>query len=208
MSLILDALKKLEQEKAARRARQVELRPAITGRRDSPSSSSWRLPLLIAGSVIVAVAVTISFMGRVSRQSLPGAPPPAPVQVESPRSTPPVAAVPPSAPMPAAPLQSPVIMPAPPAPTQVPAPAEVRPPPPHRTKPVVPEMTGPAPADIKVTGIAWQDERAARRAIVNGVLIGEGGIIVGAKVVEIRPDQIRLSRDGQTFAVSITSSNR
>jgi general secretion pathway protein B len=69
-------------------------------------------------------------------------------------------------------------------------------------------MTGPAPTDLKVTGIAWQDERSARRAVVNGALIGEGAVASGARVVEIRQDQVRFSRDGQIVAAPITSSNR
>ena len=208
MSLILDALKKLEQEKAARRARHVELRPAITGRRDSPSDTPWRLPLLIAGAVILAVAVTMTVMGGFSQKSLPVAPAPLQVRTESPRPMEPVAAVPPTASAPSAPVQTPVAIPASPAHPRILAPTTVPPSASSRKKTVVPEQTGPAPADLKVTGIAWQDERVARRAVVNCALAGEGAIVAGARVVEIRQDQVRFSRDGQTFAIPITSSNR
>jgi hypothetical protein len=44
--------------------------------------------------------------------------------------------------------------------------------------------------------------------VVNGALAGEGAVIAGAKVIEIRQEQVRFTRDGQTFAVPITSSNR
>jgi general secretion pathway protein B len=200
MSLILDALKKLEQEKAARRTRQGELRPAITGRKGVPSSPSWRLPLLITGAVILAVTVTVVVMGRFPRQHLPVTA--APVREESPKPMAPTAAVLP------VPVQSPVIIASPSTPAQVPAPADVLPPTPPRTKLTEPVLTGPAPADLKVTGIAWQDERSARRAVVNGALAGEGAVIAGAKIIEIRQEQVRFIRDGQTFAVPITSSNR
>jgi general secretion pathway protein B len=200
MSLILDALKKLEQEKAARRTRQGELRPAITGRKGVPSSPSWRLPLLITGAVILAVTVTVVVMGRFPRQHLPVTA--APVREESPKPMAPTAAVLP------VPVQSPVIIASPSTPAQVPAPAVVLPPTPPRTKLTEPVLTGPAPADLKVTGIAWQDERSARRAVVNGALAGEGAVIAGAKIIEIRQEQVRFIRDGQTFAVPITSSNR
>ena len=203
MSLILDALKKLELEKAARRVRQVDLRPAITDRRSStPSSAPWRLPLLITVAVILAVVVTIVVMGRFPHQSHPVTAAPAQVREESPKPVAPTAAVLP------VPVQSPVIIATPPAPARVPAPAVVPPPPPPRTMRTEPVTTGPAPADLKVTGIAWQDERAARRAVVNGALAGEGAVIAGARVVEIRQEQVRFIRDGQTFAVPITSSNR
>ena len=202
MSLILDALKKLEQEKAARRVRHMELRPAITGRRDTPSSAPWRLPLLITVAVILAVAVTIVVMGRFPHQSNPVTAAPAPVREESPKPMAPAAAILP------VPVHSPVIIATPSAPAQVPAPAVVPPPPAPRTKRAEPVLTGPAPADLKVTGIAWQDERTARRAVVNGALAGEGAVIAGAKVIEIRQEQVRFIRDGQTFAVPITSSNR
>ena len=203
MSLILDALKKLEQEKAARHSRQVELRPAITGRRDTPSSNPWRQPLLVVGAVILAVAITIVIMGRFSKQRLPVAPAAAPVREES---VAPIATLP--APVPVIPIQPPVTIPMPPASTKILTPVVTPPPMPARPKNSVPEMAGPAPPDLKVTGIAWQDERSARRAVVNGALIGEGAVVSGARVVEIRQDQVRFSRDGQTLASPITSSNR
>ena len=56
-----------------------------------------------------------------------------------------------------------------------------------------------APADISVSGIAWQDERSLRRAVVNGALVGEGAEVAGARVLEIGEDRVRLSRGGQVF---------
>ena len=63
-----------------------------------------------------------------------------------------------------------------------------------------------APADIKVSGIAWQDERRARRAVVNGFLLHEGSVISGAKITEIRQDRVRFSQGGRTFEVSLIST--
>jgi len=66
-----------------------------------------------------------------------------------------------------------------------------------------------APADIVITGIAWQDERSLRRAVVNGALVGEGAEVAGARVVEIREDRVRLTRGGQLFdAVFSTGFSR
>ena len=63
-----------------------------------------------------------------------------------------------------------------------------------------------APADIKVSGIAWQDERNARRAVVNGFLLHEGSVVSGAKITEIRQDRVRFSQGGRTFEVSLIST--
>lgn len=208
MSLILDALKKLEQEKAARHSRQVELRPAITGRRDKPTSAPWRQPLLIASAIILAVATTIVVMGRFSQQNLPVAPTTAPVREESPRVVAPKADVALPAPVPLIPVRPPVAILTPPVPTKLLTPVVTPPLAPSRPKSIASEMTEPAPADLKVTGIAWQDERIARRAVVNGALLGEGAVVSGARVIEIRQDQVRFSRDGQILASPITSSNR
>ena len=206
MSLILDALKKLEQEKAARRTRQMDLRPAVTGRRPPPAASPWRLPLLIAGAVAVTVAATVAVMGLFSPATPPAAPSPAEVQGETHRTPEPPSS--PPAPAPDTPAVPPSSHAIPPAPAQTAPQAALPRPALPRPKSAPPEPAGPAPADIRVTGIAWQDERATRRAVVNGALLGEGALVSGAKIVEIRQDQVRFSRDGQTFAVTITSANR
>ena len=198
MSLILDALKKLEQEKATRRGRQLDLRPAVTGRKATASPPSWRLPLLIAGAILLAVAVTVVIMEQLSRSR--NSAPPAAEQLRH------EAAEQPAPPLPAA-SHLPVI-PAAPPPALPPLRTETKEPAPARPKSVSAEPMTAAPADLKVTGIAWLEERSARRAVINGALIGEGTVIGGARVVEIRQEQVRFSRDGQNFAVSITSSNR
>ena len=201
MSLILDALKKLEQEKKSRRARKVEIRPALTARKSGAPPPPWRLAALLGGAVTLTVIVTMGITGLVSRKNPPVAS--APVQAE---------VVTAATPAPAAPLPSPppTAEPGPPATPPVtvrkatPAPL---PPAPKRGKVIVPETTSP-PADFKVTGIAWLEERAARRAVVNGILMGEGAEVSGAKIMEIRQEQVRFTRGGRSFSVSIASANR
>lgn len=62
--------------------------------------------------------------------------------------------------------------------------------------PTVPTIQ--APADIKLSGIAWQDQRSARRAVINGFLMKEGGTVSGAKISEIHPNRVRfISPSGQ-----------
>lgn len=59
--------------------------------------------------------------------------------------------------------------------------------------------------EISISGIAWQDERSLRRAVLNGQLVGEGAEVAGARVVEIRETKVRLSRGGQLFDVVFSS---
>ncbi len=61
-------------------------------------------------------------------------------------------------------------------------------------------------ADIRVSGIAWQDERRARRAVVNGLLLREGNVVAGARIREIMRDRVRFSRAGGYFDVAMTAA--
>jgi general secretion pathway protein B len=63
-----------------------------------------------------------------------------------------------------------------------------------------------APADIKLSGIAWQEERRARRAVVNGFLMQEGGVVSGARISNIYQDRVRFLLSGKTFEIPLTSS--
>lgn len=63
-----------------------------------------------------------------------------------------------------------------------------------------------APADIKLSGIAYQDDRRARRAVVNGFLLQEGGVVSGAVITDIFQDRVRFSLAGNSFELSLVSS--
>ncbi|GAC1466137.1 MAG: hypothetical protein PVSMB11_01550 [Desulfuromonadaceae bacterium] len=60
-----------------------------------------------------------------------------------------------------------------------------------------------APADIKLSGIAWQDERRARRAVVNGFLLKEGAVVSGAKIIDIQADRVRFSSSTGLFEIKL-----
>ena len=62
------------------------------------------------------------------------------------------------------------------------------------------------PDDIKVSGIAWQEERSARRIVVNGFLMKEGGVVSGARITEIMPDRVRFSTPAGAFELSMVAS--
>ena len=56
---------------------------------------------------------------------------------------------------------------------------------------------------LNVSGIVWQDERSARRAVVNDIVAEEGAVINGVKIVEICPNKVRFSRGSELFELSI-----
>jgi len=217
MSFILDALKKLEKEKSARVGGNINISDGILrndyrdggrrGRRTAPF-------IVVAGGIfflaMILVAVGIFLWrdrnGESERMSTAGD---ANVQAgatafpePSPASSPaPVVRQSPPAPAPSVPPVSPAPSPA--------APVESAPQPsPVATGESAGETnqagapTGNSPV---VSGIAWQEDRSSRRAVVNGVLVSEGKMAGGAKVVEIKQSSVRFSANGRTFEVTISS---
>ena len=64
------------------------------------------------------------------------------------------------------------------------------------------------PPSLKLSGILWHEEPSERRAMINGMILNEGAIIEGAKIVEILPTRVRLSHDGKPFEISINILDR
>lgn len=235
MSLILDALRKMEQDRNSRRGSAQDLRPEVLRYRCAPGPQR-SLPVIpvVVGVVLVACGIGAGFLVRGHRSVNPiehSAGAPAAVVEQAPVSNPiPVAAAP--APAPVAPVASvapaapelprtpvAVATPAKPepaaAPVQPQATAKVRPVTVRPTKAARPEVEPVQAAqqpiaagsgDIALSGIAWQDERSMRRAVLNGSLVGEGAFVAGARVVEIREDRVRLSRNGQLFETVLSGS--
>jgi general secretion pathway protein B len=54
-----------------------------------------------------------------------------------------------------------------------------------------------------LTGIAWQDDRKNRRAVVNDLLVGEGTVIAGVKVLEIKPTLVRFEKMGIVYETTL-----
>jgi len=54
-----------------------------------------------------------------------------------------------------------------------------------------------------VTGIAYQQDREGRLAVVNELPVMEGTLIEGARIEEILEDRVRFVRDGRTFEVGL-----
>lgn len=49
---------------------------------------------------------------------------------------------------------------------------------------------------FSLSGIGWQKDALSRYAVINGTAVGEGGSVDGASVIEIRPDSVKIRRDG------------
>lgn len=224
MSFILDALKKLEQEKAARRAGNVNISDEILRgnhrfSRTSKRTFSMSAATVGVGVVLLTLIAAVTFLWR-DRGVVRETESTSPDTYVRPRE--PMVAQRDSAPSALRELEAPPEREAP-----LPALRTETPPPPARAREVragTPAITSPSPASTRsgdipqmgtsaaggltVSGIAWQDARSARRAVVNGVLVSEGNSVGGANVVEIMQTGVRFSSNGRTFEVSLSSPHQ
>lgn len=189
MSLILDALRKMELERKAKRQGSQEIRAEVLNYRgtNTAAKKSRLAPISAALVLIFAAAAGFFYFTRTEappREQVNAA---APLQQEQPAVIRPPTLQPPTAEMPAQ-NSIPAKMKSTPAPAQPAAKAAT-----------ITKNNG--AEGITVSGIAWQDERYLRRAVINGSLVGEGAEILGAKVIEIRENRVRFSRSGEIFEV-------
>lgn len=232
MSYILDALKKLESEKE-RKARgngMINIAGELFKNGPAPRQErrNWPIVLvLVLLASLVTFGATFLFLhgGKGKRHAAspimvpppaatpaPATPPllPAKPALPEPAPRPPAAVAPQKgAPPPAkareartapvVPRHRPIVKPAPARPA-----AEENVP----VEPARPAATSlvAAPADIKVSGIAWQEHRSASRAVVNGFLLKEGNTVSGARIVEIFQNKVRFSSGAGTFEVYLVAT--
>ena len=71
-----------------------------------------------------------------------------------------------------------------------------------------PKETSSSPPSLKLSGILWHEEPSERRAMINGMILSEGSVIEGMKVLEIQPTRVRLSHNGRPFEISINILDR
>lgn len=219
MSYILDALKKIEHEK--NRKTGLGGRVNISGdlfqerKRPAPRTGILKIVVLIAAASLVTAAGTwFALQGKEKKSS---ADIPQPVQQIPAPVRQPVTAQPVPVPMPV-PVQQPLpaavpAVAAPSVPIKSAAVLEDDAPPARRQrsplKTISPRLqkqtvlTGTAPADIKLSGIAWQDERAFRRVVINGFLLKEGATVSGAKITDIQSDRVRFSSPSGQFEIKL-----
>lgn len=226
MSYILDALKKIEHEKSkkTRPDGRISISGDLFQERKQPTARAgiWKMVVLIVVASLVTCAGTWFVLQGKSTKSAAvirpiAPPPPAPVNppVVAPAIPAPVPPQPQSTSVAAAPAVPPAVVPAVPV---VPKSREmvadndssersVR-----RSKkqikaqslpPKEPAQTVQPPADIKLSGIAWQDVRSARRAVINGFLLKEGAVVSGAKIIDIMADRVRFSSPAGQFEIKL-----
>ncbi len=61
------------------------------------------------------------------------------------------------------------------------------------------------PAELKLSGIAWQDDHSSRRAVINGFLLKEGGAILGATIAEIQYDRVKFVTPEGRYEIRLDS---
>jgi len=66
--------------------------------------------------------------------------------------------------------------------------------------------TGPAtaPPSLAISAIVWYEEPSKRFAMINGTISTEGSLVEGVKVEEITPTTVRFSHNGQYFEIPIS----
>jgi len=223
MSVILDALKKLEREKSSRRSGAANIAFEIL-KPDLPRPGK-RIPLYVAIAFLTSIAtaaITYSVMvknGFLSKSPPPAAMnPPAPNQQAAPVPIPSdptrdtrdeISPVPPK-------IQSPVKSKKPAAASVENKGAEkknnqnvsqkeadiavekTKMPPEH-----TPKGSATASPSLNISAIVWYEEPSKRFAMVNGLIVTEGAVVEGMKVEEIYPDRVRFLHNGQHLEISI-----
>ena len=223
MSVILDALKKLDRERSSRRSGTANIAVEIL-KPDLPRPGK-RIPLYAAVALLIALttaAITYSVVGKGGSRakSSPS------LAMHSPAPNLPVEAIPP----PTEPVRQPreELNPVPP---KAQAPVKTRKPPaslpenkaiekktdqsvilkeagiaPEKTTtPAEPSPSGPAAASpsLKISTIVWYEDPSKRFAMINGLIATEGSVIEGMKVEEIYPNRVRFLHNGQHFEIFI-----
>ena len=219
MSYILDALKKIEHEKSKKRSDgRVSIANDLLQEWKQPTAGSgiWKIVALVVVAALLAGGGTwFALHGKNNRRAV-AVRPQAPPQVAP--VAPPVAVPPAPLPVQAAPpvvVPPAVLPPAASAPQENSAAGEDDDAPRVRVRRSTAQNKAqpgaqkqsvqavPAPADIKLSGIAWQDERSARRAVINSFLLKEGAVVSGAKIIDIQADRVRFSSSGGQFEIRL-----
>ena len=59
------------------------------------------------------------------------------------------------------------------------------------------------PPSLRLSGILWHEDPSERRVVINGMVLTEGAVTEGVKVLEIHPTHVRLSHNGRPFEISM-----
>jgi len=223
MSVILDALKKLDRERSSRRSGTTNI--AVEMLRPDPPRSERRIQLYAAIVLLAVIATAAITYGILRKGGAPAKSSP-PLALNSPASLQPADSVP----HPREPVREPPdkLSQVPPK-TQIPVKAkkpqaallENKAEEKKSSENVVPKEADPAPEKIKIPAepspsgvtaipppitistIVWYEEPSKRFAMINGVIATEGSVIEGMKVEEIFSNRVRFFHNGQHFEIFI-----
>jgi general secretion pathway protein B len=220
MSVILDALRKLDREKSSRRTGTANIAVEIL-RPDLPRPGK-KVPLYVAIAFLTAIAtagITYGVMvkgGFLSKASPPLAMnPPVPKQEVAPVT------------LPSEPIRSArdEIIPVPPK-TQTPGKSKKPAAPlveskgdetkikqnvivkeadiaPEKTKIPPPREPATTFPSLNISAIVWYEKPSERFAMINGLIVREGSVIEGMKIEEICPDRVRFLHRNQHLEIPI-----
>lgn len=221
MSVILDALRKLDRERLSRRNGAARI--AVEILRPDPSRPGRKAPMYLAAfslTAIAAAALTYGMMSPRGFLSKPKPPPVAPANapVQNPEAD--------SAPLSRVPVHElkdearevhhKMDQPARKSatgtfPSRAKAEGKViseepKVAPENTKKPVERTPVGSVwdPSSLKISAIVWYDDPSKRFAMINGTISTEGSFVDGAKIVEIRPSSVRFLHNDEYFEIPIS----
>jgi hypothetical protein len=184
VSLILEALRKLEKEKAT-----ADRGFVVLGAASWPAPAARRWPLAAGAALLILAAAGAWWMVErrpAGTNAVAASPTPAAV-----RAAPPVSV---ASGLPAAPVPPPALRKRP-VRASVERRAAVVPSPAEPPVPVSTPPAGPAPRPVSLQAITARDGRPM--ALVNDRLMGEGDEIEGIRVLAIRADEVDVEVDGR-----------
>lgn len=195
MSMILDALRKMEQERKNGEKGGFDIPDVVcyTGR---PAKKHGRRYWYAAGTLALLIPPIILLVYAKDRPS----------PVNSSAVNPPPAIELPAAPPQAVQSAQPAARKTPAGTMQAKAASHAAPQKPQRPNRQEATSAAAEAGNLVISGIAWQEERRLRRAVVNGELVSEGSEIAGSRVLEIRENRIRFTRNGHAFNVPYASA--
>jgi len=218
MSLILEALRKLDRERSAGSDGKRDITAELLKAGDSPRRSGL-LPLVVTLGVTASVAALVTFFAIGGSGPTKGD---APLTAPAPPVQAPQAFPAPSPSVPAAVAEKPALpqVAEPGTPPDAASPAKQPGRSKEASKPTAKgrasgrqESSSKAPARsgegaasrpaVKISGIVWQEEPSERKAMINGKVARIGEMVDGMKVLEIHPTGVKLSHDGKTFTAGM-----
>ncbi len=219
MSVILDALRKLDREKSSRRNGTANI--AVEILKPDLSRPGKKVPPYVAAlalTAIAAAAVTYGLMSGRRFLSNPAPTAPASPLAQSQQATPaplshePVRDVQDETSGALPKMESDVrSKPAETSSTEMKAERNVIPEaakvaPENTKKPVEHAPVGSVaiPPSLKISAIVWYEDPSKRFAMINGTISSEGSLVEGVKVVEIHPTSVRFLHNGQYFEIPIS----